>query len=137
MANGCDCLIRTVALCAYGAVYLKIKRGEEMYWETLPDWVWIIYYFFIIATLGFAIFSIIQKKMIILSTITIVLTITIPISNIINSIGREKGVDEFEHLVTHLQQGSPWSIYAIIGFLYLLVWWVLLLIKNKKKAIRY
>ncbi|MGE7954400.1 hypothetical protein [Lysinibacillus xylanilyticus] len=108
-----------------------------MYWETLPDWVWIIYYFFIIATLGFAIFSIIQKKMIILSTITIVLTITIPISNIINSIGREKGVDEFEHLVTHLQQGSTWSIYAIIGFLYLLVWWVLLLIKNKKKAIRY
>jgi len=98
----------------------------------LPNWVWIIYYLFIIATLGSAILSVIRKKLIILSIITIVLTITIPIISIINSIGREKGVDEFEQLVTHLQQGSPWSIYAIIGFLYLLIWWIMFLLKYKK-----
>lgn len=106
-----------------------------MYWETLPDWVWIIYYLFIIATLGSAIFSVIRKKMIIPSIITIVLTITIPIISIINSIGREKGVDEFEHLVTHLQQGSPWSIYAITGFLYLIIWWIMFLLKYKKREV--
>ncbi|MGE7133336.1 hypothetical protein [Lysinibacillus xylanilyticus] len=105
-----------------------------MYWETLPNWVWIIYYLLIIATLGSAIFSVIRKKMMILSFITIFITKTIPIISIINSIGREKGVDEFEHLVTHLQQGSPWAIYAIISYLYILVWWVMFLIKNKESS---
>ena len=55
----------------------------------------------------------------------------------INSIGREKGVDAFEHLDTHLQRGSLLSIYAIVGFLYLLVWWIMTLIKNKEKVIPY
>ena len=105
-----------------------------MYWETLPHWVWIIYYLFLIATLGTAIFSVIRKKMISLSIITIVLIITVPIISLINSIGRAKGLNEFEHLVTQLQQGSIWSIYAIISFLYLLVWWVMFLIKNKVKT---
>lgn len=47
---------------------------------------------------------------------------TIPIISIINSMGREKGVDEFEHFITHLQQGSTWTIY---------------LINNKKKNLSY
>lgn len=34
-----------------------------MYWETLPNWVWIIYYTFILATLGTAIVSIVKKKL--------------------------------------------------------------------------
>lgn len=104
-----------------------------MYWETLLNWVWIIYYTFILATLGASILSIIRKKNIILSIISAVLTITIPIISIINSIGREKGVDEFEHLIAHLQQGSPWSIYAVTGFFYLVVWWAIFLIKRKRR----
>ncbi|WP_339261961.1 hypothetical protein [Lysinibacillus sp. FSL K6-3209] len=108
-----------------------------MYWETLLNWVWIIYYTFILATLGASILSIIRKKNIILSIISAVLTITIPIISIINSIGREKGVDEFEHLIAHLQQGSPWSIYAVTGFFYLVVWWAIFLIKRKKKEVSY
>ncbi|MFJ7736454.1 hypothetical protein ACIQ2D_08920 [Lysinibacillus sp. NPDC097287] len=98
-----------------------------MYWETLSDWVWIIYYLFLIATLGTAIFNVIRMKMISLSVITIVLTLSVPIITVANSIGREKGVNEFEHLVTHLQQGSFWSVSVIIAFLYLLVWWVKIL----------
>ncbi|MGG3451795.1 hypothetical protein [Domibacillus aminovorans] len=105
-----------------------------MNWETIPNWVWMIYYLFLLATLGTAIFSVIRKQMIGLSIIAIVLTMTVPIISLINSIGRVKGLNEFEHLVTQLQQGSIWSIYAIVGFLYLLVWWGMLLIKNKMKT---
>ncbi len=108
-----------------------------MYWETLPNWVWIIYYTFILATLGTAIVSIVKKKLIIRSTITIILTMTIPIISSINSMGREKGVDEFEHFITHLQQGSTWTIYVLTGFFYLLVWWTVYLINNKKKNLSY
>jgi hypothetical protein len=99
--------------------------------ETLPSWFWIIYYLFLFITLGTAIFSLIRKKIISLSIIAIVFTITVPIISLLNSIGRAEGLNEFEHLVNQLQQGSIWSIYAIIAYLYLLVWWVLFFNKSK------
>lgn len=104
-----------------------------MYWETLPNGVWIIYYSFLIVTLGTALLSVIRKKMISLSIIAIALTMTVPIIGLINSIGRAKGLNEFEHIVSQLQQGSIWSIYTFIGFLYLLIWWAIFLFKNKWK----
>jgi len=108
-----------------------------MYWETLPNWVWIIYYTFIIATLVAAIISIVRKKLMIVSILTIILAMTLPIISIINSIGREKGVDEFEHFITQLQQGFNWPIFVIVGFFYLFVWWAVYLINNKKKDVSY
>lgn len=108
-----------------------------MYWETLPSWFWIIYYLFLLATLVTALINIFRMRRKSLSVITIVLTVSIPIISIVNSIGREKGVNEFEHLVTQFQQGSLWSIYVIIAFLYLLVWWIMILIKNGKKEVSY
>ena len=102
-----------------------------MYWETLPDWMWAIFYGFLILTLGQAIISIKQRKFKGLSIITGVIIFTIPVIGIINSIDREYGINEFEHLVTHLQQGSLWALYIIMSYLYILVWWVLLFYKNQ------
>ncbi|MGM0904698.1 MAG: hypothetical protein ACQEXB_27000 [Bacillota bacterium] len=102
-----------------------------MYWETLPSWIWAIYYLFLFATLGTAIMNVIRKKVLFLSLITMVLTITVPIISLLNSIGRLEGVNEFEHFVTQLQQGSIWSIYAVLSFLYFFVYWVMLIFKNK------
>ncbi|MCM3600407.1 hypothetical protein M3175_06665 [Robertmurraya korlensis] len=102
-----------------------------MYWETLPSWVWLIYYLFLFLTLGLGILNVIQKRMLGLSIIAIGITITVPIISMLNSIGRAKGINEIEHLAAQLQQGSIWSIYAVIGFLYLFVYWVLFFIKYK------
>ena len=77
-----------------------------MYWETLPSWVWVFYYLFSFLTLGIGIFNVIRKRMLGLSIIAIVLTITVPIISMLNSIERAKGMNEFEHLVAQLQQGS-------------------------------
>jgi hypothetical protein len=104
-----------------------------MYWETLPNWYWVIYYLFLLTTLGAAIFSVVRKKMKNLSIVTIIIAVTVPILGLINSIGRAEGMNEFEHLIIHLQQGSIWAIYTIVGYLFLLVWWVLFLFKNKTK----
>ncbi|WP_045523338.1 hypothetical protein [Neobacillus niacini] len=98
-----------------------------MYWETLPSWVWVFYYLFLFLTLGIGISNVIRKRMLGLSIIAIVLTTTVPIISMLNSIGRAKGMNEFEHLVAQLQQGSIWSIYAVLSFLYIAVF----LIKNK------
>ena len=104
-----------------------------MYWESLPEWIWVIYYLFLTATLVTAIFNVIRMKMVSLSVITIVIAVSVPIISFANSIGREKGVNEFEHLVTQLQQGSFWSIYVIACFLYLLIWWIITVLKIKKR----
>ncbi|WP_438824948.1 hypothetical protein [Bacillus sp. JJ722] len=105
-----------------------------MYWETLPNWFWAIYYLFLLTTLGTAIFSVVKKKHQRLSILAIVFTISIPIVSLINSIGRAEGMNEFEHLVSQLQQGAIWSIFTIIGYLFLLVCWVLFLFKSKTKT---
>lgn len=102
-----------------------------MYWETLPNWVWIIFYLFLLASLGTAIYRFNQMKN--FSIITIIATVSIPITGIINSIDRAAGFNEFEHLVIHLQQGSIWAIYILIANLYLLVWLVLFFVKNRNK----
>jgi|GEM_PF-692954 len=104
-----------------------------MYWETVPNWVLLIYYTFILASLGAALINMIRQKAVVFSMITIILALTIPIVSIINSIGREKGVDEFEHFISQLQIGAPWSIYAILGYCFLVVWWVIYFILLFKK----
>jgi hypothetical protein len=102
-----------------------------MYFETLPNWFWVIYYLFLLTTLGTSFLSYIRKKLEILSVIAIVFTVTVPLIGLISSIGRAEGLNEFEFLVNQLQQGSIWSIYTIIGCLYLLVWFAAL-VKYRK-----
>ncbi|MGF9859458.1 hypothetical protein ACU3L3_12620 [Priestia endophytica] len=105
-----------------------------MYWEALPNWCWVIYYIFLLTTLGTAIFSVVKKKMKILAILAIGFTVSVPMISLINSIGRTEGINELEHLFSQLQQGAMWSIFTIIGYLFLLVWWILFLIKNRTKT---
>lgn len=100
-------------------------------WETLPNWFWALYYLFFLITLGTAIFGVVKKKHRGLSILAIVFTVTVPIISLINSIGRVEEMNEFEHLFSQLQQGTIWSIFTVIGFIFLLVWWVLILFKSK------
>lgn len=104
-----------------------------MYWETLPNWFWTIYYLFILTTLGTAIFSVVNKKIKSLSFLAIIFTIAVPVVSLINSIERTQEVNELEHLVNQLQQGAIWSVFCVIGYLFLLIWWVLFFLKNKTK----
>ena len=101
--------------------------------ETLPNWFWTIYYLFLLVTLGTALLSVIKRKMSRLSFIAIVLTLAIPLVSLINSIGRPKEMNEFEYLVSQLQQGAIWSVFIMVGYLFLIVWWGLFLFKSKAK----
>lgn len=103
-----------------------------MHWETLPNWFWVLNYLFLLTTLGTTIFSFTKRKIKGLSIVAIAVTITIPLISLINSIGRAEGMNEFEHLVSQLQQGAIWSIFVIIGYLFLLVWWILFLFKKEE-----
>lgn len=133
-------LYRVVDLLKYG---MPLPRNEvanatntgdgKMHWETLPKWFWVIYYLFLVITIGTAIFSVMRKKMISLSIVAIIFAATVPIVSLISSIGRVEGINEYEHFIRQLQQGAIWSIYAIIGYLFLVGWWVLFLLKSKTR----
>ncbi|WP_164669771.1 hypothetical protein [Virgibacillus doumboii] len=101
--------------------------------ETLPNWFWIIYCLLLLTTLITAIYSFAKKKMEGFSILAIVITVTVPVVSLINSIGRTEGMNEFEHLVSQLQQGAIWSVFVVLGYLFLLLWWISFLLKVKEK----
>ncbi|RKN84342.1 hypothetical protein D7M11_12675 [Paenibacillus ginsengarvi] len=105
-----------------------------MYWETLPNWVWAIFYLFLSTTLGTAIWNVYRKKIVSLSIAVIVITITIPIVGVFNSVGRQKGMNEFEHLISEMKQGAIWTFYIITALLYLLFYWGIFVFEKKTKV---
>lgn len=98
---------------------------------SLPAWFWFFYYTFLLITFGVSIIAIMKKRYRILSIINLIILITVPAISFINSIGRSAS-DEFQHLIIHLMQGSLWVIYAFVGYLFVLVWWILYLKSNNR-----
>ncbi|WLR42226.1 hypothetical protein LC087_16020 [Bacillus carboniphilus] len=103
-------------------------------WATLPAWFWVIYYVFLLTTLGTTFVGLGMRKpkgMSILinglSIIAILITLTVPIINMLAGIGRPEG-NELEHLLSHFERGATWSIIVIYGYLYLLFWWVIFIV---------
>ena len=101
----------------------SFERGGEMYWESLPSWIWAIYYILFLVTISVAVFSIIRNKLRKFSVLTVVITLMMPIIAFLNSVGRKEGIDEWQHLVMELQQGALWAIFILIAAIYLIVWW--------------
>lgn len=97
--------------------------------NTLPPWFWIAYYLFLAVTIGIAIYNVFNRKYKRFSLLVIWVAITVPIVSLFNSIVAPAELNEFQHLVSELQQGSLWAWYACSGFLFLAVWWILLLLK--------
>jgi hypothetical protein len=83
-------------------------------------------------TITAAIHAAAKNKLRNLSALAIIFSITIPITSLSNSIGRDASTNELEHLLSQLQQGAFWAIFEVIGYIYLLTWWVLILLKNRK-----
>lgn len=104
-----------------------------MDWQTLHSWIWATFYVFLLTTIGIAVWNVRQKRIVRLSIATIILTITIPITGVINSIGRQTGMNELEHLILELQKGAIWSVFLIIGLLFLLGYWCMFLVKIRTK----
>lgn len=103
-----------------------------MYWESLPSWIWAIYYILFLVMISVAVFSIIRNKLRKFSALTVVITLMMPIIAFLNSVGRKEGIDEWQHLVMELQQGALWAIFILIAAIYLIVWWGLFFFKNMR-----
>jgi len=117
----------------FTSIYIiKIRNGgDQLYWETLPTWIWIIYYSVFLLTFILAIFSIKKKKLRVMSFLAILFIISIPIISLLYtaSSDRQLHLNEYEFFIIQLQQGVCWAIYVLIGYIVLLSWWFLFLMK--------
>jgi hypothetical protein len=107
--------------------------------NTLPPWFWIVYYLFLAVTIGVAIYNLSNRKSRRMALLVIWVAITVPIA-LLNSIVAPPELNEYQHLVSELQQGSLWAVYACSGYLFLVVWWITLFLRiiarQKKIVIR-
>lgn len=95
-----------------------------MFWETLSVWFWIGYYLFILLIFTTAVISVIKKRRMAMSMIAILLTISVPMVSLMNSIGRPVDTNEFEFLAAQLKHGALWAIFALVGYAYMLYWFI-------------
>ena len=96
----------------------------------LPHWFWFIYYLFLLVVFLIGINNVFKKRMYILSIIAIVLTIIVPITSIINSLFLDLGTNELTHLISELQAGAKWSIFAVLGYIYMVIYISIFFIKK-------
>jgi len=64
------------------------------------------------------------------SIIAVILTITVPFISIVNSLFLDFGTNELTHLISELQAGAKWSIFAIVGYMYMVIYITVFFIKN-------
>lgn len=101
--------------------------------ETLPAWVLVIYYLFLLTSLLGILLTLFQKKFIGYSLIALLILLTAPLMFLWIALGRAENFNEFEWLFNVAGHGSLIAIYSVAGFLYLFFWWGLIL-KSKIKS---
>ncbi|ATF11069.1 hypothetical protein HP398_10835 [Brevibacillus sp. HB1.4B] len=93
--------------------------------ETLPPWVWNVYYIFILITIISSIVYLIRKRRTLFSMITIFFSIFGPIVFFLQSLMRGSGT-EIDNLLYHLTQGEIWALFVILAFMEIVAWYLIL-----------
>lgn len=63
---------------------------------------------------------------------TIIVSISVLVIQIFNSMGRRDGMNELDHLFSRFEMGDTWAIFVIIGYMYIVIWWIVLLNRRTK-----
>lgn len=103
-----------------------------MDFETMPTWFWNGYYFVLLITILVSAYSLMCFKFKIASVLTLFFSVTVPLYSLIHSFERGSGLNEWEYLFQELQLGTFWALYAGVGYVYLIVWWIVYVIKIRK-----
>ena len=95
----------------------------------LPGWFWLIYYSFLFIVLSVGVINIVRKRMYFLSILAVALAFLVPIISIANSLFLDIGTNELTHLIAELQQSKKWSMFAIVGYSYMVLYLAVFVIK--------
>lgn len=101
--------------------------------ETLPSWMVVIYYLFLLVTFFVGIMFAVRNT--INRVYSLIAVVSIPIIFVIFFIKslQRIGVNEFEHWVSSLFNGEVWSWLIFILLIYTIIWWGLVIMKLCRK----
>lgn len=125
----------SIAMLFLGAItLLGIMVGSSYLFTLLYFFsllvVMIIIEYLPLVTLPAIIISLVLKKNIRRSIVSIVVIILIKLLNNFNRNGR--GPTEVEYVLWQMREGSIWIYLSLIGYLYLIYWWIIFFKKNKE-----
>ncbi|PAV29764.1 hypothetical protein CIL05_10390 [Virgibacillus profundi] len=98
--------------------------------ETLPGWFLIIFLMFLFLTFIISAICYARAVQTTISVIALILSLAIPLINLVFSAQRSGEMNGYEYLIAQLQDGNWWAILIIVGYVYLIVWWVLFINKQ-------
>lgn len=90
-----------------------------------PIWIFVLMYAVLVITFISAVFSILQRKRLLLSIGMIVIIPVHHILQLVSSIGRSVGVTEMQHWMKAISQFAPWAIIVSVTYLFIVIWWVM------------
>lgn len=110
-----------------------------MYWETMPGWFWVIYYGFLAVTFLTAVIRITQKRKFLIEIPLLILVVTIPVVGLLNSADSIRLVEQNEvgFFLSQLNQGAAWTIFSVVGYCVILVWWIGLFVEKRKVSVKF
>ena len=68
-----------------------------------------------------------------LSVIALILSLGIPLINLIFSSQRSGELNGYEYLISQFKEKDLWAIFIMVGYVYLLVWWILFAYRQIRK----
>lgn len=104
-----------------------------MYWETMPGWFWVIYYGFLAVTFLTAVIRITRRRKFLIDMPVLILVFAIPVVGLLNSADSIRFVEqnEVEFFLSQLQQGTFWTIFSVVGYCVILIWWIRVLMEKR------
>lgn len=111
------------------------EKGVNIMFVTIPGWIWVIYYIFLIATAIIALYRIMVKKKK-RDLVIIIVLFAVYILAVLSCIGRRETVTEIDVFYSAYSQGAIWTKIVILGYLCILIWWVLLIISWITKCLK-
>ncbi|MFB1082628.1 hypothetical protein [Jeotgalibacillus sp. JSM ZJ347] len=108
-----------------------------MYWETMPNWFWMIYSGFLAVTFITALIRIGRREKFVMEIFVLVLVLLIPVISILSSATSIRLIEqnEYEFFLSQLQQGALWTIFSVAGYSLILMWWIRLLLEKRVASV--
>lgn len=91
----------------------------------MPNWVWVMYYLFLLLTLISAIYSCFRGKLIYWAYATVIVSLMVPIVGLLFRAQRTEAMNELAYLFSQLGNGDIWAVLITVCLVYVGLWWVL------------
>jgi hypothetical protein len=101
--------------------------------EMETTWIWIGYYSLALASLLASIFCVMTKRMVRMSWLHVFILVSGYVIFHYHAIGRPIDQSEYDYLTAELNNGSLWSAYVLVGYVYTLAWWIRFVAALRKK----